>query len=195
MTGLHFPSPVTTMITRRVRPGREAEYQRWIREVSEIARTFPGHLGASVAGPHGDPPTYRVIVQFDTTDNLRRWLDSPEREAKLAEAEPLVLTDGDVELLTGLEAWFEVPGRLMAQPPPKWKMAVLTAVGVFPLLWLIGLALEPFTVGWSRPAVLAATLLLTIPLMTWLVRPARSRAVFGWLYPRSNNPTTPPTVP
>jgi len=195
--GLHFPCSVTTLVTRRVRPGRERDYEAWLRELSRVARGFPGHLGVVMLGPHGGPPSeYSAIFSFDTTDNLARWMRSPERREWLDRAAEITLDDGDVETLTGLEPWFVLPARTVSQPPPKWKMALLTGFGVFPLLLLVKLAMAPLVGSWPWPVALAAQLAVGIPLMTWFLMPGLSRLAFSWLYPeprsrRSVRPLTP----
>ena len=180
----HFPCAVTTLVTRRVRPGREADYEAWLKEISLVARSFPGQLGVVMLGPHGPSPvSYSAIFSFDTTDHLAAWMRSAERREGLARAGDLVLDDGDVETLTGLEPWFVLPDRGVAQPPPKWKMAVLTIAGVFPLLLVLKVATTPLLGSWPWPLALAVQLAIGVPLMTWFVMPALSRLVFSWLYP------------
>lgn len=43
--------PVTVSIARKVRPGREAEYEQWVSDIVAAAATCPGYLGASVLWP------------------------------------------------------------------------------------------------------------------------------------------------
>lgn len=43
--------PVTVTISRRVKPGFEDRYERWITDISAIARTYPGHMGVNVVRP------------------------------------------------------------------------------------------------------------------------------------------------
>jgi uncharacterized protein len=37
--------PVTTTVTRRIKPGHEAAYEALLSGISGAARTFPGYLG------------------------------------------------------------------------------------------------------------------------------------------------------
>ena len=45
------------------------------------------------------------------------------------------LTEGDpqIEEMGGLAGWFTLPERPNAKPPPKYKMAFVTFLGVYPL--------------------------------------------------------------
>ena len=43
--------------------------------------------------------------------------------------------------MTGLETWFEVPGRT-APAPPRWKMFVVTSIVIFVLQLMLNLVLH-----------------------------------------------------
>ena len=180
----HFPCPVTTMITRRIRPGREKDYEAWIHSIGAAALEYPGHQGVTVLGPHGMAPvSYTVIFTFDTSANLQGWMTSTDRQEWLDEGEALTLDDEDVQTLTGLERWFTLPNRTVNRPPPRYKMALLTGLGVYPMLVLLGYALNPLIGSWPLPLRMLVSLSIGIPLMTWHIMPTLSRAFFNWLYP------------
>ena len=101
----------------------------------------------------------------------------------LVHAKELTIDDEDVESLTGLEPWFTLPNRVVNQPPARWKMALLTALGVYPLLLALSALLNPVVGDWPLALRLGASLVLGIPLMTWFIMPGLSRLFFGWLYP------------
>src|SRR5829696_2067310 len=46
--------PVTVLYSRRVKPGREADFESWAHGIVAASRQFPGHLSASVLD---DPAT------------------------------------------------------------------------------------------------------------------------------------------
>jgi len=172
------------MVTRRVTPGREDEYAAGLRKVSRLARGFVGHQGVTILGPQGGSPAeFTAIFTFDSAANLERWMTSDERRQWLDHARELTIDDEDVESLTGLEPWFILPNRVVSQPPARWKMAMLTTLGVYPMLLVLGVVLHPLVGGWSIALRLAASLVIGIPLMTWIIMPGLSRLFFGWLYP------------
>ena len=43
--------PVTTTVTRRIKPGHEAAYEGFLAGISGAARAFPGYLGVEVFRP------------------------------------------------------------------------------------------------------------------------------------------------
>jgi antibiotic biosynthesis monooxygenase (ABM) superfamily enzyme len=176
--------PVTTTVTRRVRPGHEAAYEGFLAGISGAARAFPGYLGVEVFRPApGAIDDYRIVYRFDTVAHLRAWLDSAERAAWLARAEPHVAGPIQRRVLTGLEGWFTLPAPPGVPPPPPSKMALVTWATIFPLITLVVVATAPLVGGWPLVARLAVTTGVTVPLMTWVVMPRVTRLLRPWLYP------------
>jgi len=176
--------PVTTTVTRRIKPGHEAAYETFLAGISSAARSFPGYLGIEVFRPApGQGDEYRIVYRFDSAAHLHAWLDSPQRAAWLQRAEPHVAGPLRTQVLTGLEGWFTLPTQPGAPPPPPYKMAILTWVTIFPLITLIVVVLAPLLGSLPLVVRLAVTTLVTVSLMTWVVMPRMTRLLHRWLYP------------
>ena len=66
------PAPVTTTVTRRVKPGHEPFYEQFLQGIIASASEFPGHLGVEVFRPQSaSAGEYRIVYRFDTADHLR----------------------------------------------------------------------------------------------------------------------------
>jgi antibiotic biosynthesis monooxygenase (ABM) superfamily enzyme len=174
--------PVTVVVRRRARPGREAELEAWLRDVIAATKSFPGYEGSTVLRPRGpSQPEYVLVFRFASSEHLRGWQTSEVRAAHLARAE--AFTD-EVEVVAqhGLEPFFDLPAH-RAAPPPRWKMAVLTWVGLYPLVVLIGEGTRPLVA--ELPFALSAVpqTMASVALMAWLVMPMLTRVASGWLYP------------
>src|SRR5215469_5903922 len=89
---------------------RQPAYEEFLAGINGAAKAFPGYLGEEVFRPAGGAGgEYRIIYRFDSPAHLRTWLDSGERAAWLARAEPHVAGPMRTQYLTGLESWFILP--------------------------------------------------------------------------------------
>ena len=175
--------PVTTTVTRRVKPGHEAAYEEFLEGIIAAASGFPGHLGIEVFRPDRPGGEYRTVYRFESAEHLRRWLESEERSAWLGRAEPHVAGPMRTQYLTGLESWFTLPAQPGAPPPRPYKMALLTWITITPLITGVVLALDPLLDDLELVPRLAITTAVTVPLMTWVVMPRVTRLLRGWLFP------------
>ncbi len=176
--------PVTAVASRRVKPGREREFEEWVGGILSTAKAFPGYLGSEVLRPSSseDDDEYRIIFRFDHASNLHTWESSEERHRWLRKVEPLIHEE-KVQTLTGLETWFTLPSKPGEPPPPRYKMAIVTWFAVFPLITLIFFLFGPLL---SQLPTLLRTMVLTavmVTLMTYVIMPRMTRIFSFWLYP------------
>ena len=99
---------MTVLYSRRVKPGREADFQAWAHGIVAASRRFPGHLGTSVLDAPGSRE-YHILFSFADRKSLRVWLDSVERRRWLARVGELIEADQGLQQLTGLETWGKLP--------------------------------------------------------------------------------------
>ena len=182
------PDPITVVVAQRVKPGCEAEYETWISHIIEVSSTYPGHLGANVIRPQpGVRPEYVVVFRFDRYEHLKGWMTSRDREYWVEQAKPLVAADPQVQEISGIEAWFSLPGQLL-KTPPRYKTALLTFAAVYVLINVLTRVLAPVL---SRvPAWVASLMICSIMvlLLTYVVMPRISRLFSKWLYGGRDRP-------
>jgi antibiotic biosynthesis monooxygenase (ABM) superfamily enzyme len=175
---------VTVSVVRNAKPERRAEFEEWISGLIELAARFPGYLGAVVFRPiDPDDTAYRVVFKFDSAGNLKRWEHSKERRECLHRGEPLQQGPLEMQVLTGLEAWFALPAKEGRPPPPRHKMAVVTWLAVYPLLTTIFFVLGSFLVQLPLPLRTLLMTLIMVPTMFYVVMPGMTRLFVKWLYP------------
>jgi antibiotic biosynthesis monooxygenase (ABM) superfamily enzyme len=95
--------------------------------------------------------------------------------------------DGEPEAreLHGLEAFFR--GNNSA-PPPRWKMAIATYLGVVPVIMTLALTLAPLIRSWNFVLYNLVFNACVVVLLTWLIMPMITCALQGWL--QGNDPKT-----
>lgn len=175
--------PVTAVASRRVKPGREREFEEWISGILEEARKAPGYLGSEVLRPSESDDEYRIVFRFDHASNLHSWENSEERRRWLEKSRPLLREQENVHVLTGLETWFTLPSREGEPAPPRYKMAVVTWLAVFPVVMVI---FSLFGRWLEMLPTVARTLVFTlvmVTLMTYVIMPRMTRLFSFWLYP------------
>jgi uncharacterized protein len=176
---------VTAVIYHLVKLGREEVYEQWLHDISAVAQQFSGHAGVNFVRPTDlSHPEYTIILKFDCSQHLKAWMDSPIRQQWMEKVKPLVQKDQSVQVLTGLETWFTLPGKLVQRPPKRYKMAILSILGVFAVAQVLGLMVAPALTSLSP---LLRSFLLTIVnvfVLTYVVMPRITRLFYGWLYPK-----------
>jgi antibiotic biosynthesis monooxygenase (ABM) superfamily enzyme len=177
--------PVTVLYSRRVKPGREADFEAWAHGIVTAARQFPGHLGASVLDAQGSRE-YHILFSFADPRSLRAWLESQERRRWLARVGELLEADRGLQQLTGLETWFRLPGSNVATmtPPPRWKMWLVSLAAVYPLVLAFQAMVVPRMGGLPLPLRALVFPLVLLTLMTFVVMPVVTRVLRRWLGPR-----------
>lgn len=175
---------VTVVTSRRVKPGHEREFEEWLEGIGAAAAKHPGYVWRRITRPgdHGRPE-YVVVFKFDSAEHLRGWTDSMERRVWLDRIRPHVLDEYKETVLTGLERWFTLPSLPNVAPPPRYKMAIVTLLVVYPLSLALGaIFTRAFTQVPSPIRSLLASITMIL-LMTWVIMPRATRLFRRWLYP------------
>lgn len=179
--------PVTVVVNRRVRPGREAEYEAWLARLVHDASALPGYLGTTIhrPGPTG-PREYTSVFRFDSVEHLRGFETSDLRRRALAEVGAFVEGDAVWNKLTGLELWFTPPPGVVVPQPSRFRMALVMIAVVFGLVFSLGkLVALALTAAVPVPLRLLVTITIEVFLMTYVVMPHLTRWLARWIYPRT----------
>ena len=187
-------APVTLVLSRAVKAGHEQAFEDVLHRLAAEVRRQPGHLGLTVLAPQpGEPRIYTIVSHFADRAAADAWLASQARAQLVAEADLHATGDLQTRYLSGLEGWLAQPGAAVLVPPARWKVALLSAVGIVPLLEAVTYLLAPRLLGlplWARPLI---SVVLVIPLMQYAVMPLLTRAARPFLYPpRPAQPTASP---
>ncbi|WP_369161416.1 antibiotic biosynthesis monooxygenase [Candidatus Thiodiazotropha sp. LNASS1] len=173
--------PVTVLVTRRPKPGKERAFEDYLAGITQAALQHQGHMGTNIFRPSKPGGNYRIIFKFDRRSNLERWEGSAERAEWRAIAEQ-VSEPRQVETISGLEAWFTLPACAINVHPPKYKMALVVWMGVFSLVTLLSSLLGPLMSAWPRLLQTIVLTALVVVCLTYAVMPLLTRLFSGWLY-------------
>lgn len=178
----HSTTTVTEVITTVVKPGQEEAFRRWAERIQQGQARFPGYMGTLVQAPLSpEVPYWTTLVRFESPAFLDAWLQSPERQAILAEATPQVSTWRSHRMSNPFAGWFANEQRLA--PPPAWKQTCLVLLVLFPVVMLEIRFLSPLLNGLPLTVSTFIGNAISVSLVSW---PLMAVAIFGlgwWLKP------------
>ncbi len=170
---------VARIARRRAKPGCAEAYEALVRAMIEDARKFPGFVAGSLFPPAEAGGEYQVVFRFSTEEDILRWDNSAVRAGWHAKLRVVAEGDPGYQMLTGLEAWFAPAVIPVAARPPRWRMTLVSWMGIFPTVSLLLFFVAP----WLGPLpFLLRTALLTALvaiLMSYVVMP-RLSARMAW---------------
>ena len=173
--------PVTVTVARVVRADRREAFERWAEDVLEVARRFPGNLGASLLHPGPRSSEYHLVYRFQDDASLAAWERSSERRSALAHVEDMV-DDERYARVQGLESFFTRSPR----PGPRWRMTVLTIAAVLAITSVLQLFVMPHLADWPLGARLLLSAVIVVLLLGHVVMPVMTRLLARWLHPSRN---------
>ena len=174
-------SPIHFAVTLRVRQGKEAEFAD---ALAWFARRSLDHRGTTgVHLIHPVPGTncreFGVLRSFESEQHSREFYQSDmylqyrSETAHLVEGEPII------RRLNGLEAFFRSGGQSL---PPRWKMAVVTYLGVVPSVVLWSSTLRPLLSDYHW---IVGVLLINgavVATLAWFMMPVLTKLFHKWLH-------------
>jgi hypothetical protein len=170
---------VHVAIMRTVRPGREREFEALIQEFFREAALAPGVCGAYLIRPFASSHAreYGILRSFVSeadrgrfygSDLYRRWSDA---------VAPLVEGGSQMRALHGMEAFF----RDGESPPPAWKMASVTWIGVMPAVYIFSNAVPAVFGTVPEAASLVLVNVFVVASLTWFFMPILTKLFRRWL--------------
>jgi uncharacterized protein len=171
------------VISRKVKPGCEKQYDDWLRRYLILERKIPGYVGTTIITQGSTDSVIRHIVhRFSDKASLDAWEKSDESLKQIKEADKY--STRYYERATGLETWFTLPNLKTIVAPPQWKMAITTFIAAYCVSSLVTLFFT-FSLYIRQSPYLANTIMTTILVLslTYFAMPILSRLLRRWLYP------------
>ena len=166
-------------ITRIAKAGKEAEFQDRLRQFFHESFSHSGVVGASMIVPAAGSGSreFGILRSFASSEDreafyasamFKKWNDSIKH---WTEGEPIHRD------LHGLEVWFRTQGG----PPSRWKMAIVTFLGVYPISLALTLTIGPHLKTLPAPVSSLIFSGLMIAMLTWVIMPWLTRVLHAWL--------------
>ena len=172
---------ISRVVHRRAKPGCDKAYEDLVRAMLEAASHFPGYISAAVIPPKAEGEDFQIIQRFASQKDLDRWRHSEESVTWHERLWSVVETDPEYRLLTGLEVWFAPKLVPAGSPPSRWRMTVVTWLGIYPIvafcLWYVAPYLDflPYLI---KVAILT---IMVVAAMSYVVMPRLVRWMAWWL--------------
>lgn len=179
--------PITVSVSRKILPGKEAEYETWIKGIIKVSQMFPGHLGVNVLRPsNATNGEYVIIYKYDSYEHACGWEKSPERKEWLAKVKAISVGEDKRKRVTGLEFWFDLPSISVALVPVKHKMALVLFCVVYLMVLTLATLFEPILHNLPFWAKLLFIIPTQVILMTYVIMPNVTKLLKSWLYKTIN---------
>lgn len=175
--------PVTVIVKRAVKAGRDSDFEIWLRGATEDLKKFQGYRDITMIRPPTDNPKreYVLVIRFDNYKNLDNWENSEVRNNWMKKANDFT-ESLENQRITGLEYWFSLPEIPRAHVPPRYKMATVTVIAIFPLSTLIGMYLVPYMMWMNAYFRGFVVTVMLVGLMTYIVMPYMTKLFSRWLF-------------
>lgn len=179
-------NPVTVIVDRNVCPGNELTFEALYDKIKEASSKFQGYITGHIIKPtqKGDN-RYQVMFQFDNQENLEKWVNSDERKYWVDKIDPLLDKPTHLQVITGFETWFALPGQKTMTPPKRHKMAVVTWLAITPLLIAYNFLVGPYIKHLPLPIRISVSTPWLVLIMTYFLMPFMTKLFKAWLFPNT----------
>lgn len=177
----------TMLVTDRVETHRIHDYERWVEGIHGALREQPGFRSVDMVRNGGGETyaEYLILVKFDTETNMAKWHSSETLKSWLDKQGEITIHQPKFQAATGLETFFDQEPKEVPARPAFWKLVLLSAGCVYPLIILLNWMLAPIIGSWLRDLQILVVVLALSVLLTWPVMPYATKLLRPWLYPRA----------
>lgn len=178
---------VTEVFVTQVSSDKEKEYLEWISKIHKEEAKFPGFRGAYVQSPReGRSRNWITFLQFDTPENLDRWLTSRERQAVLAESKSMITSLDTHRVVSPFAGWFGSLTRI-GEVPAAWKQTMIVLLVLFPIVMMEFKFLSPLTKSLNISLGTFIGNAVSVLLIAWPFTPLAIYCLRWWLVPKGEN--------
>lgn len=175
-------SAVSVVVDRTVLPGKVVQFENYLKQIIQASSQYPGYIGTDVINPTGDN-RYILVFRFASQRELEEWSASEPRNYWVNKIDEVIEKPTQLNTLTGLETWFYLSNNNGSPPPPRYKMAIITYLGIAPTFLVFNLLFGQFFNFVPEHLSIFVKAPFIVILMTYLVMPALTKLFKSYLYP------------
>lgn len=179
--GASLKGGVTEFIVTEISPEKEQAFQEWASKIHQTEGKFPGFRGLYVQSPRQAKGKYWItLLQFDTMENLDRWLDSPERQALLKESTSVISSLEAHRVISPYAGWFASIAKV-GELPSVWKQTMLVLLVLFPIELLEMKYIMPLFSALDKTLALFIGSAISVSLIAYPMLPLAIKCLNWWL--------------
>ena len=175
----HSTETVHWAIALVAKEGKEAELEAALVRLVQRSLASPGVMGVHLMkpAPGSNSREFRVHRAFQSLQHSHDFYESELFRQYQDETADLIDGSAVIRRLHGFEAFFR-DGNFV---PPKWKMALVTWLGVFPSIVVVSSTLGPFLTRLPSLVAMLITTVVMVITLAWVVMPLLTRLFRPWL--------------
>lgn len=174
----------TEVIITETHPDQRNFYGQWLARIHQAEAKIQGFRGMYVQSPVGEQGKYWVtFLQFDSTENLERWLASSERKEILKELDPLIKAFESHRVISPYAGWFGSIAK--NEVPAVWKQTMLVLLVLFPIVMLELKFLNPRLQNLNLSLATFIGNAISVALISWPMLPMVIFFFTWWLRPQN----------
>lgn len=178
-----FQDGITEVLVTEVDPSREKEFKVWAAKIHQVEAKFPGFRGVYLQSPSTKNGRHWItILKFDSSENLDRWLNSPERHRVLDESNNLLSSFESHRVVSPYAGWFASTAKNGALPP-AWKQALIVLLVLYPIIMFEIKFFNPLVKDFHNSFGVFLGNALSVALLTWPMMPLAIKALNWFLVP------------
>lgn len=172
---------VTQVIFSQIKPGMETSYREWAARMQQAQARYPGYRGMYLQPPAHGGTHWITMLRFATGEQLNAWLAAPERAAMLDEARAFVQDEELLRLATSFPGWVRIDPET-GKGPPDWKTALLVLLGLYPIVAVELLFVNPLLAGLAPALGIFVGNVLSVAATSFVTMPLLVRSFDWWLF-------------
>jgi antibiotic biosynthesis monooxygenase (ABM) superfamily enzyme len=174
----------TEVIVTKVKAESQDAYREWELRIRKEQNKFPGFLGSIITPPEPGQTTWTTLISFDSRAHMEAWMGSDARKKLLGELSEMVEYNMAHSVGGSFPGWVPDDPRT-GKAPPNWKTALLVLIGLYPIVSLTILLINPYLAELPSSIVALIGCAIGVTLTTWATMPFFIGRLGWWLYPES----------